>query len=422
MIDILTMAGVVGASFYYQNKSATNDHEKIIKIADAAELKKKGESIRIYKKRKRDGYTEYVYKIPLGLSFKDFEDKKHIFVDGLNNKSKSDISLNNIKNINWKENPVMQVKDIFNNRIKLDKHIEMEYDGMLKVRVYDEGLQSEYKTSKEIMSKCKGWSVPIGLALNKQIIHDFESQSGSHILIGGATDMGKSTILNVIINTLVNNHPEDVEFSLVDLKGGLEFGTYENMKQVKNFAANIDEVEEVLKQVQQQMESTFRLLKKKGKKSVKHAGIKKRHFVIIDEAAEITSDGETDKELKKQKIRCENYIKDIARRGRASGMKLIFSTQNPTSEVIGSQIKRNLITRIALPVDTSIASGVILDEGGAEKLPLIQGRSIYKRHRCQTMQAYNIDEQLINEIVSPHIKKEVTNVKRTPRKNTFEFV
>src|SRR5690606_34166205 len=106
-----------------------------------------------------------------------------------------------------------------------------------------------------------------------------------------------------------------------------------------------------------------------------------RHFVIIDEAAELTSEGESDKEIKELKIQCENIIKDLARRGRASGIRLLYCTQYPTKETVSSQVKRNLMTRISLPVDTSTASLVVLDEGGAEKLPLIQGRAIYKRNR-----------------------------------------
>ncbi len=424
VFSTLSMLGIAGSSYYFQNKQSNNDHDKIKKIADEIGLKTKDGGLQIYKRRKRDNYTDYIYKIPLGISFKDVEDKKHIFVDGLNNKSRSDLNLQNLKNINWKGDVLKQLKDIFNNRIQLDKQIELSYDGMLKFRVYDNGLEEQYDITKEIMDKCKSWSVPIGVTQNEIIFHDFESQSGSHILLGGATDMGKSTILNVITSSLINNHPNDVEFTLIDLKGGLEFGVYENLKQVKNFATDIDGAEIVLKQVKDEMEHTFNMLRRKGKKNVKHAGIKKRHFIIIDEAAEITSDGETDKEIKKQKIRCENYIKDISRRGRASGMKLIYSTQNPTSEVIGSQVKRNLITRICLPVDTSTASIVVLDEGGAEKLPLLQGRAIYKRHRPKTMQAYYIEDKLIDEIIKPHIiikSKEESHAKREARKDSFVF-
>ena len=407
LISAVSMAGIAGASFYCQNKRATNDHEKIIKIADAAGLKTKEGGIRIYRKSKpKDkNYTEYVYKIPLGLSFKKFEDQKQLFIDGLNNKSRPDLNLANLKNINWKGDVVKQVKDILNNRIMLDKQIEMEYDGMLRFRVYDEGLKERYDLTEPILDKCKDWTVPIGVSFKEIIYHDFESESGSHILFGGATDTGKSTTLNVIINSLLYLHPNDVEFTLIDLKGGLEFGPYENLKQVKRFATDVDSAERVLKEAKHDMANTFEMLRRKGKKNVKQAGIKKRHFVIIDEAAELTSEDETDKEVKKQKVKCENYLKDIARRGRASGMKLIYSTQNPTSEVISSQIKRNLITRICLPVDTSTASVVVLDEKGGESLPLIQGRAIYKRHRKTTMQAFLIEDELITKIIKPHKEK-----------------
>lgn len=402
ILSTSSMAGIAGASYYFKTRNASNDHEKIKIIADEAGLKTKEGGIRIYSKRKRGNYTEYVYKIPLGLSFKDFEDKKHLFIDGLNNKSRPDLNLQNLKNIKWKGDIWKQLRDIVQNRLILDKQIEMEYDGMLKFRVYEEGLKRRYDLTKEILDTCKAWTVPIGVSYRETIYHDFESESGSHILFGGTTDMGKSTTLNVIINSLLYLHPDDVEFTLIDLKGGLEFGAYEGLKQVKRFAIDVDSAETVLNEAKRDMANTFELLRRKGKKNVKLAGIKKRHFVIIDEAAELSSDGETDRVVKKKKINCENHIKDIARRGRASGMKLIFSTQNPTSEVIGSQIKRNLITRICLPVDTATASIVVLDESGGEKLPLIQGRAIYKRHRSTTMQAFFIDDDLINKIIKPY--------------------
>lgn len=422
ILSTASMVGIASSTYLFQNKKS-NDHEKIKKIADECGLKTKEEDIRIYRKSQKDGYAEYIYKMPLGLSFKQFEEHKQRFIDGLNNKSQSDINLANFKKIDWKGNIWGQIRDIFNNQIKLDKHLEMEYDGMLRFRVYDRGLKEEYLLTKEIISKCKPWHVALGRTLNEQILHDFEK--GPHILVGGATDMGKSTIINVIINSLLFNHPNEVEFTLIDLKGGLELGPYKNLKQVKRFAKDIDTAKDVLESVQQEMSKTFDMLERTEQKNIKDAGIKKRHFVIIDEAAELTSEKESDKEIKKTKIKCENFIKDIARRGRASGIRLLYSTQHPTTETIDSQVKRNLITRISLPVDTATASAVILDEGGAEKLPLIQGRSIYKKHRTQIMQAYNIDESLINEIKTPHInirpKKEESNAKPKAREASFTF-
>lgn len=405
ILSTASLGAVAGSAYYFQNKSASNDHEKIIKIADAAGLKVGKESIRIYRRRhdKKKGFAEYVYKIPLGLSFKQFVDNKQLFIDGLNNKSRTDINLANLKTIDWKGDILSQIKAIFNNRILLDKQLEIEYDGMLRFRVYEQGLGDSYEVNEELFDACKPWNIPMGVTLNGRIFHDFESQSGSHVLFGGATDMGKSTILNVAINALLHNHSDDVSFTLIDLKGGLEFGEYEDLRQVKHFATSVSEAESILESVRDEMEATFQVLRKKRKRNVKQAGIRKRHFVIIDEAAELSSAGELDADVKKAKINCENYIKDIARRGRASGMRLLYSTQYPTTETISSQVKRNLITRVSLAVDTATASGVVLDEGGAEKLPLIAGRAIYKRHRTQVMQAYKIDDNFIEKNIAPHI-------------------
>lgn len=396
------MLGVMGGSYYFQH-SQSKDHEKIEKIAESLGLYTKEEKIRLFRKRKDKNHIEYVYKIPLGLSFKEFEDKKQVFIDGLNNKSRPDLNIENLKKMDWKGNVPKQVKQLINNRKPLDKQIEMEYDGMLKMRVYEEGVGMNYPLTLEHIHKCKKWHIPLGVTMKSEVKHNFEN--APHMLIGGATDMGKSTYLNVIIATLIKNAPEDVEFTLIDLKGGLEFGIYEDLKQVKRFASDVPSAAEALQKVKVEMSDTFDLLKRKKKRNVKQLGMKKRHFVIIDESAELSSEGEQDKDIKELKVQCESFIKDIARRGRASGIRLLYSTQYPTRETVSSQVKRNLTTRIALSCDTSTASMVVLDEGGAENLGWIQGRSIYKRNSCQTIQGYYIDDELIEQIISPHRRR-----------------
>lgn len=397
-----SMLGVLGFS-YYKKTNFNNDNDKILKIAENCGLYTKTEKMKLYRRNynKKGNYTEYVYKIPLGMELEDFKSKIGKFKDGLNNRSVRMIKLKDFKGLTFDSTILKQLEDIIYSRIQLSKEIEMEYDGMLKIRVYEEGLKSEYRFKEEMFKELKKWEVPLGVSLQRVIKIDFDV--ASHVLIGGATDMGKSNVLNLITTVLLHNNPNDVEFTLIDLKGGLEFSKYEHIKQVKNFATNADQAKEALENVKADMTNTFEFLRSKGFKNVKQAKIKKRHFVIIDEAAELASDGETDKELKKVKIECENLIKDIARRGRASGLKLLYCTQYPTVETVSSQVKRNLIARVCLPVDTATASSVVLDEGGAEKLPLIQGRAIFKRHRKTEMQCYYMDDEIIDKVITPHI-------------------
>src|SRR5690625_3610445 len=174
LLSTSSMALIAGYTYFLQNRASSNAHEKIKQIAETAGLKNKEGSIRIYRKVKKKDYAEYIYKIPLGLSFKEFEEKKQLFIDGLNNKSQSDINLANIKNIDWKGDIWGQLKIIFNNRIKLDKQIELEYDGMLRIKVYEKGLDKMIPSNVQMLTG--DWTVPIGKTYKDLITHDFEKR------------------------------------------------------------------------------------------------------------------------------------------------------------------------------------------------------------------------------------------------------
>ncbi len=51
-------------------------------------------------------------------------------------------------------------------------------------------------------------------------------------MVAGQAGGGKSTFLRGLITTLYLNN-QGIEFTLIDLKGGLEFQTFENLKRVK---------------------------------------------------------------------------------------------------------------------------------------------------------------------------------------------
>src|SRR5699024_5950404 len=163
--------------------------------------KTKEGSIRIHRKARKKGYAEYIYKIPLGLSFKQFEEHKQLFIDGLNNKSQSDINLANFENIDWKGDVIKQLKDIFNNRVKLDK-----------LYPYNESLLS------------KGWRVPVGHTYKDLMTHDFEKRP--HMIVAGATGFGKSEFLKLLVSVLIKQQPEHCRLHLIDLKGGNELGPF----------------------------------------------------------------------------------------------------------------------------------------------------------------------------------------------------
>jgi DNA segregation ATPase FtsK/SpoIIIE, S-DNA-T family len=129
-------------------------------------------------------------------------------------------------------------------------------------------------------------------------------------------------------------------------------------------------------------------------------------------------------------MRCEAIITDIARRGRAAGFRLVYATQYPTNETLKSQVRQNIGARVCFRLETSAASLAVLDETGAEELPLIPGRAIYRTDTKTILQAPYIENGYIREAIEPHIvirarESEVnTSVESgtkgaTPRKRTL---
>jgi hypothetical protein len=415
---------VLGGLVVYSHLTKTgniNDATKIQRIAKNCGLfVKEGKderTIQLYRRHKNKWGTEYVYRIPLGLSFKDFEKKLQNFQDGINNK-KSILDIADIKDLNLKKEIIPQLKKMANK--KLNKEIHMKYDGMLRISIYNEPLTEHFPYTETLLSSCKGWKVPVGISRTGVIKHDAEKIP--HLIIAGGTDKGKSVFLKVLITTLIHNKPSDVNFYLIDLKGGLEFSKYKDLRQVHSFAKDAIEALLTLQKVKQDMDDMMRYLLMKGFSDVKEAKVKERHFIVVDEAAEISSSGEVDKEIKRIKIQCENIITDIARRGRAAGFRLIYATQYPTNETLRSQVRQNIGARLCFPLETSAASLAVLDETGAEDLPLIKGRAIYKTDKKTIVQAPLIEKEIIDKIIKPHIvrreKVEVRERTKT-RKNTL---
>ncbi|WNS74224.1 FtsK/SpoIIIE domain-containing protein [Bacillus sp. DTU_2020_1000418_1_SI_GHA_SEK_038] len=400
LVEVTTslLAGcLVGYSFLQKQGGGVNDAAKIQRICtnNGLTVKENGEkkTMQLLRRSKiKDGGkvvgTECAFRIPLGLSFHDFENKKDNIQDGINNKQAiPNISFQDIKTLRLDRNLIMDIKTLLNKKKQLKKEIELSYDGVLKIKVFDEPLITKFDYEKGITD---GWMVPVGKSRSGWIIHDFEKKA--HIIVAGTTDFGKSNWVNCTINTLLTNKGDDVSFTLIDLKGGLEFNRYRHLKQVKAYAPDVEEARKALQSAVNQMDKVTEYLLEKGFSNVKEAGFKDRHFIVIDEAADMADDKD-----------CQKLLKDIARKGRASGLRLIYTTQYPTAETISSQVKRNCIGRLCFVLDTATASQVVLDQGGAEKLSAIQGRALYKDLGLIEVQTPYISNQTIKETIQPHI-------------------
>lgn len=213
-----------------------------------------------------------------------------------------------------------------------------------------------------------------------------------HLLIGGQTGGGKSTFLRQLITTLYCNNT-DYNFTLIDMKGGLEFQLFDQRDRIKVISTPNDSSSQftVLDQL---LTERFELLKtnqckdieefqKKPKDQLKlPEGVKtetfklNRNIVVIDEAAELFLAG--GKMSVSQVQEMTRKVIRLAAQGRAVGIHLIVATQKPDSKAISSQIKANLTGIISFPMATLGASFSILGNGRAKELPSIPGRAVWK--------------------------------------------
>ncbi len=195
-------------------------------------------------------------------------------------------------------------------------------------------------------------------------------ESMPHLLVSGQPGSGKSVFLNSMIISLVfQNSPNDLKFVLIDPKGGLEFGSYQDLPHVYNnkIAENAEESLEVLTALFEEMERRCnKIFKEKSVKKLQEYNELKMveklpyYVVIIDEFADLI-------QYKKGKDVVQ-MVQRLAQKGRAAGIFIVISTQRPSVKFIPGEIKAVIPSRLSFKLPSAIDSKVILDKTGAEDL------------------------------------------------------
>ncbi|MEA0556092.1 FtsK/SpoIIIE domain-containing protein [Lysinibacillus irui] len=405
--------GIAFHAFMKKKNLSANDSGKIQRIMSLSGLNvKDGKdtlTTQLIKKKKYEWGWEYKYKIPLGRCFNDYLSKVNVLEDGLNNRRKQ-LNFNDVLALYWKGDVLKNLQQLWKSKLTEQKEIELDFDGLLIIRVYDNPMPK-----KVDFHAGESWKVPVGVArtLNSFRYHDFEKVP--HIILGGATRYGKSNLINSIICSLLHSNSGDVKFYLIDLKGGVELCDYENIKQTVSVAYELEEALETLQLAYNHMRSIQSELRKRGKKSVQEAGMTDRYFIIVDEVGELNPSEAVTKEEKLLKQQCQTIMSQIARIGAGLGFRQILATQYPTGDVINRACKQNSDAKLSFRVQSAIASRVVLDAEGAESLPQIKGRAIYQTaDRREILQTPLITTDVIKSIILPNlINEEESDEKET---------
>lgn len=204
-----------------------------------------------------------------------------------------------------------------------------------------------------------------------------------HLLVAGATGMGKSVGLNAIITSLLyKKHPAELKFVLIDPKM-VEFSLYNKLEH--HYLAKIpgddravitdpQKVIATLNSLCVEMDARYELLSNADARSIKEYNAKfvdrrlnpeKGHrylpyiVLVIDEFADLIMTAGKEVEMP---------IARIAQKARAVGIHAIIATQRPSTNVITGIIKANFPGRVAFRVMQMVDSKTILDRTGANQL------------------------------------------------------
>ena len=218
--------------------------------------------------------------------------------------------------------------------------------------------------------------VPVGIGKSgeKITIDLHEKYHGPHGLVAGMTGSGKSEfIITYILSMAVNYHPYEVQFILIDYKGGGLAGAFENnniglkLPHLVGTITNLDanEIKRSLASIESELKRRQALFNKareisgestidiyKYQKMYREGSVEEpisHLFIISDEFAE----------LKNQQPEFMEQLISTARIGRSLGVHLILATQKP-SGVVDPQIWSNTRFRVCMRVQDKSDSNEVI--------------------------------------------------------------
>lgn len=224
-------------------------------------------------------------------------------------------------------------------------------------------------------------SVPIGLSIDGNLfkLDLHEKEEGPHGLIAGMTGSGKSEfIITYILSMAINFHPSEVQFVLIDYKGGGLVGAFESQDKkivLPHLAGTITNLEtadinRALSSIESELKRRQKLFnearEKLGEGTIDIYKYQKyyREGMLDTEVSHLFIISDEFAELKSQQPEFMDQLISTARIGRSLGVHLILATQKP-SGVVNDQIWSNSRFKVCLKVQDASDSNEVIKRADA---------------------------------------------------------
>lgn len=319
-------------------------------------------------------YTAYLFTIPIGLSIDDFK-SRHMAISQYLHQLDEDVNIELVNNL-----ALITIK-------KENLNVSYNYEDY----EFDDSLK-----------------IPLAVdLLNKKIVSwNFAEPNETHLILGGTTGCGKSTMLRMMMTHVTKHLYDKVELRLQDTKL-VDLSDFKDVECVTYYQEYKDGIYEELDKLVGEMNERYKIIKKSKTKDIVGYNKKSKNklkyiFLVIEELSTFNKDVKEDKEKFYLKI------KDILTKGRAAGIQVIFTCQTPYNDVFPGDIKNNVNVKVGLACNTGEASKAVC--GDYDALLKLKGKGHGKLFSCGSVcefQGLNIKEETIQDVVNEHVKTQI---------------
>ncbi|MFC9254315.1 type VII secretion protein EccCa [Amycolatopsis thailandensis] len=275
-----------------------------------------------------------------------------------------------------------------------DEPLAVDYDLATLLGIGDVATFDPVKYRRDRMTGKRRLRVPIGIAgagspLELDIKEAAEDGMGPHGLCVGATGSGKSELLRTLVLALATTHSsEDLNFVLVDFKGGAAFLGFDQLPHTSAVITNLAEELELVDRMQdaltgelnrrqEHLRAAGNYASRRDYEAARAQGVPLEPmpalFIVVDEFSEMLS----------SKPEFIDVFAMIGRLGRSLGVHLLLASQRLDEGRI-HKVETHLSYRIGLRTFSAMESRSVIGVPDAYELPNSPGNG-YLRPDTQTL-------------------------------------